>query len=130
MDLAQMTQRHPVSRTAKSSKSQTTQLKSQYGRSASIMEVCHGEIVHSLIRESGSAHVKAELEWQFVHAVTLEAASFPHRMEGRILPFDEAGKKSRAYRQPLGVIGVISMTAARSAGRRAAQLTCAFAAAC
>ena len=90
-------------------------------RSASIMEARHGEIVDWLIRESGSTRVKAELEWQFVHAVTLEAASFPHRMEGRILPLDEAGKESRAYRQPLGVIGVISMTAVRWAGRRAAQ---------
>jgi acyl-CoA reductase-like NAD-dependent aldehyde dehydrogenase len=77
-------------------------------RSASIMEARHGEIVDWLIRESGSTRVKAELEWQFVRAVTLEAASFPHRMEGRILPLDEAGKESRAYRQPLGVIGVIS----------------------
>src|ERR1700756_3142218 len=71
-------------------------------RSASIMEARHGEIV------AGSTRVKAELEWQFVHAVTLEAASLPHRMEGRILPLDEAGKESRAYRQPLGVIGGIS----------------------
>src|SRR5260370_2768450 len=77
-------------------------------RSASIMEARHGEIIDWLIREAGSTRVKAELEWQFVHAVTLEAASFPHRMEGRILPLDEAGKESRAYRQPLWVIGVIS----------------------
>src|SRR5260370_23910871 len=77
-------------------------------RSASIMEARHGEIVDWLIREAGSTRVKAELEWQFVRAVTLEAASFPHRMEGRILPLDEAGKESRAYRQPLGVIGGIS----------------------
>src|SRR5580693_3399075 len=74
-------------------------------RSASIMEARHGEIVDWLIRESGSTRVKAELEWQFVRAVTLEATSFPHRMEGRILPLDEARKESRAYRQPLGVIG-------------------------
>src|SRR5258708_18540783 len=77
-------------------------------RSESISEARHGEIIDWLIREAGSTRVKAELEWQFVHAVTLEAASFPHRMEGRILPLDEAGKESRAYRQPLGVIGVIS----------------------
>src|SRR5258708_11609762 len=75
--------------------------------SASIMEARHGEIVDWLIRESGSTRVKAELEWQFVRAVTLEAASLPHRMEGRILPLDEAGKESRAYRHPLGVIGGI-----------------------
>jgi Aldehyde dehydrogenase family len=78
-------------------------------RSAAIMEARQSEIVDWLVRESGSTRLKAELEWQFVHAVTLEAASFPHRMEGRILPLDEAGKESRAYRQPLGVIGVISL---------------------
>jgi aldehyde dehydrogenase (NAD+) len=69
-------------------------------RLAAIMEARRDEIVDWLIRESGSTRVKAQLEWQFVHAVTLEA--------GRILPLDEAGKESRAYRQPLGVIGIIS----------------------
>ncbi|HYZ23280.1 MAG TPA: aldehyde dehydrogenase family protein [Rhodopila sp.] len=77
-------------------------------RAAAIMEARHSEIVDWLVRESGSTRVKAELEWQFVRAVTLDAASFPHRMERKLLPLDEAGKKSRAYRQPLGVIGVIS----------------------
>lgn len=77
-------------------------------RSAAIMEARHEEIVDWLIRESGSTRVKAELEWQFLRAITLEAASFPHRVEGRILPLDEAGKESRSYRQPLGVIGIIS----------------------
>ena len=77
-------------------------------RSASIMEARHEEIVDWLIRESGSTRIKAEWEWHGVHAVTLEAASFPYRVEGRILPLDESGKESRAYRQPLGVIGVIS----------------------
>src|SRR5260370_39540634 len=77
-------------------------------RSASFIEARQGEITDWLIREAGSRRVKAELEWQFVHAVTLEAASFPHRIEGRILPLDEAGKESRAYRQPLGGIGVIN----------------------
>jgi len=77
-------------------------------RSLAIMEARHQEIVDWLIRESGSTRIKAELEWQFVHSITLEAASFPHRVEGRVLPLDEPGKESRAYRQPLGVIGVIS----------------------
>lgn len=71
-------------------------------------EARHEEIVDWLIRESGSTRSKAELEWQFIHAITLEASSFPHRVEGRILPLDEPGKESRAYCQPLGVIGVIS----------------------
>jgi aldehyde dehydrogenase (NAD+) len=66
------------------------------------------ELVDWLIRESGSTHVKAELEWQFVHSVTLAAGSLAHRVEGRILPLDESRKESRVYRVPLGVIGVIS----------------------
>jgi len=41
-------------------------------------------------------------------SVTLEAASFPHRVAGRVLPIDEPGTESRVYRQPIGVIGVIS----------------------
>src|SRR5260370_37222083 len=76
-------------------------------RSASIMEARHGEIVDWLIRESGSTRVKADLEWQFVHAVTLEAASLPHRMARRILPLGQAGKVSRAYRLPPGWIVMI-----------------------
>jgi aldehyde dehydrogenase (NAD+) len=77
-------------------------------RAAAIMQERRQEIVDWLIRESGSTRFKAELEWQIVRSIILEAASFPHRVEGRILPLDEAGKESRAYRQPLGVIGVIS----------------------
>ena len=43
-----------------------------------------------------------------VHSVILESASFPFRVQSQILPIDVTGKESRAYRQPLGVIGVIS----------------------
>jgi aldehyde dehydrogenase (NAD+) len=77
-------------------------------RAAAVIEKRREEIVNWLIREFGSTRVKAELEWKYVRFITLEAASFPHRVEGRMLPLDEPGKESRAYRQPLGVIGVIS----------------------
>jgi aldehyde dehydrogenase (NAD+) len=77
-------------------------------RVANLMESRHDEIIDWLISESGSTHVKAEVEWQMLHAITLEAASFPHRVTGRILPVDEPGKESCVYREPLGVIGVIS----------------------
>lgn len=40
--------------------------------------------------------------------ITLEAASFPYRVAGRILPSDIDGKENRVYRRPLGVIGIIS----------------------
>jgi aldehyde dehydrogenase (NAD+) len=77
-------------------------------RSLDIMKARHDEIIDWLVRESGSTLAKAELEWQFVYSVTAEAASFPHRLTGQVLPLDEPGKESFAYRQPLGVIGVIS----------------------
>ena len=77
-------------------------------RSSRVMEQRRDEIVDWLIKESGSTRMKAELEWQWVYSMTIEAASFPHRLEGKILPIDEYGKESRAYKQPLGVIGVIS----------------------
>ncbi len=77
-------------------------------RSLDIMKARHDEIIDWLVRESGSTLAKAELELQFVYAVTAEAASFPHRVAGQVLPLDEAGKESYAYRQPLRVIGVIS----------------------
>jgi aldehyde dehydrogenase (NAD+) len=77
-------------------------------RAAAIMEERHAEIVSWLVRESGSTRIKAEMEQQAVLAMTLEAASFPHRVAGRILPIDVPGKESRVYRQPLGVVGVIS----------------------
>jgi aldehyde dehydrogenase (NAD+) len=38
----------------------------------------------------------------------LEAASAPYRVQGRILPSDIPGKENRVYRQPVGVVGVIS----------------------
>ena len=70
-------------------------------RSAVIMEERHEEIVSWLVRESGSTRVKAEQEWWFVHGVTLEAASLPYRITGRINPIDEPGQESRVYRHPV-----------------------------
>lgn len=77
-------------------------------RTAWLLEARREEILDWLARESGSARVKAEIEWSMLHGVTLEAASFAHRVSGRILPIDEPGTESRVYRQPVGVIGVIS----------------------
>ena len=78
------------------------------GRCADLMEKRRGEIVDWVIREAGSTRIKADIEWQMLHAITLEAASFPHRVAGRVLPINEPGKESRVYRQPIGVIAVIS----------------------
>ena len=75
---------------------------------ADLMTKRRDEIVDWLTRESGSTRIKAKVEWDMLHAITVEAASFPHRAAGRLLPIDEPGKDSLAYRQALGVIGVIS----------------------
>lgn len=77
-------------------------------RAADIMEARREEIVTWLIKESGSTRLKANIEWDSAHAITLEAASAPYRVQGRILPSDIPGKENRVYRQPVGVVGVIS----------------------
>jgi len=77
-------------------------------RAAAIMEERREELVGWLIRESGSTRIKAEVEWQYAHAVTLEASTFPTRADGMILPVDIPGKESRVYRRPVGVVGMIS----------------------
>ncbi|SDY71950.1 aldehyde dehydrogenase family protein [Nitrosomonas sp. Nm58] len=75
---------------------------------AQIMEARREEIVSWLIHESGGTRIKANLEWNAVHGVLLEAATLPYLVEGRILPVDISGKESRVYRKPVGVVGVIS----------------------
>ncbi len=77
-------------------------------RAAAIMEARREEIVTWLIKESGSTRLKANVEWDSAHAIMLEAASAPYRVQGRILPSDIPGKENRVYRQPVGVVGVIS----------------------
>jgi acyl-CoA reductase-like NAD-dependent aldehyde dehydrogenase len=78
-------------------------------RAAAIMEARRGEIVEWLIRESGSTRIKSGFEWELTHAMTLEAASFPSRMEGETMTSTNIpGKESRVYRQPVGVVGMVS----------------------
>ncbi len=66
------------------------------------------EIIDWIVRESGSTRLKATIEWGAARAITLEAASLPSRVHGRIIASDVPGKESRVYRGPLGVVGVIS----------------------
>lgn len=66
-------------------------------RSAEIMRARHEEIVDWLIHESGSTRIKAEIEWQMLHAITLESSSFPHRASGHVLPSDDRGKRSEGF---------------------------------
>jgi aldehyde dehydrogenase (NAD+) len=77
-------------------------------QAASILEQRKEEVIHWLIREAGSTRGKAELEWGLVYAGMKEAATYPMHITGQILPGTIPGKENRVYRDPVGVIGVIS----------------------
>ncbi|MDB5038096.1 MAG: Aldehyde dehydrogenase [Bacteriovoracaceae bacterium] len=77
-------------------------------RAAQIVIDRKEEIIDWLIKESGSTRIKANWEWELVHFGMLEAASFPFHVKSQILPSSIPGKESRVYRQPVGVVGVIS----------------------
>jgi aldehyde dehydrogenase (NAD+) len=77
-------------------------------RAAEIFEHRHAEIVNWLIRESGSTRLKAEMEWGFTRDVTAEASRMPYQLRGSLSESDVPGKENRVYRQPLGVVLVIS----------------------
>ncbi len=79
-----------------------------FRRAANIMEERKEEILTWIIRESGSTRIKADVEWHLVHSVMEDTVSYPYRVEGKIMPCDGEGAESRVYRQPIGVIGVIS----------------------
>jgi aldehyde dehydrogenase (NAD+) len=75
---------------------------------AEVLRARQAEITDWLIHETGGTAAKAELEWSLVRSVMLEAASVPHHVTGKIMLSDVPGKESRVYRQPAGVVAVIS----------------------
>ncbi|WP_326565201.1 aldehyde dehydrogenase family protein [Amycolatopsis rhabdoformis] len=66
------------------------------------------EITELIIDELGGTRLKAAFEIGLVVDILKEAATFPLRMEGRILPSPIEDKENRLYREPVGVVGVIS----------------------
>jgi aldehyde dehydrogenase (NAD+) len=77
-------------------------------KAADVFRARRDEIIDWTIRETGATRTTAE----FTHQITLrdfqEAASYPYRVQGRILLSDTPGKENRVYRQPVGVVAVIS----------------------
>ncbi|SET75420.1 aldehyde dehydrogenase (NAD+) [Salinibacillus kushneri] len=65
-------------------------------------------ITNMIIDELGGTHLKAAFEIGLVKDMIKEAATFPLKKEGKILPSVEDGKENRLYRMPAGVVGVIS----------------------
>lgn len=77
-------------------------------RVLAILDARKDEIIGWLVKESGSTLLKATIEWGAMRGGTLEAITLPSRVEGKIMPIDQPGKQSFVFREPLGVIGVIS----------------------
>ncbi len=66
------------------------------------------EITDIIIDELGGTRLKAFFEISLVKNIIREAATYPLRMGGRIIPSAVDGKENRLYRVPVGVVGVIS----------------------
>lgn len=77
-------------------------------RAADIMDARREEMIAWSIREAGSPRKKATLEWQIARNLMDQAISAPYAAQGHILPSDIPGKESRVYRQPVGVVSVVS----------------------
>ncbi|UJF28492.1 aldehyde dehydrogenase family protein [Planococcus sp. 107-1] len=65
-------------------------------------------IIDWLVKEAGSTVIKATVEFGAALDVVKQSMAYPFQMEGKILPSQQPGKENRIYRNPIGVIGVIS----------------------
>lgn len=77
-------------------------------RLAQVIEQRAEEITTWLIKESGSTRIKAGFECHSSLNLVRECASMPFQVEGRILTSYKPGEQSFVFREPLGVVGVIS----------------------
>lgn len=77
-------------------------------RAADILERRRDEIMALLRIESGASAIKADIEVGSAIGITRESATFPTRAHGTIQASRFPGKENRVYREPRGVVGVIS----------------------
>ncbi|MCG7209568.1 MULTISPECIES: aldehyde dehydrogenase family protein [Streptomyces] len=73
-----------------------------------LVEEREGEITEAIIAELGGTHLKAGFELHLVKEFLRESVHLALRPEGKILPSPVDGKENRLYREPVGVVGVIS----------------------
>lgn len=109
-DLADLDEAYRVAQSAQADWAASLPMEraSVMNRAVDVMEQRKDEIIDWLIREAGSTRLKATMEWSTVNAVMREASRQAYGTEGLILPSDVPGKEGRVYRQPVGVVGVIS----------------------
>ncbi|MEJ2038684.1 MAG: aldehyde dehydrogenase family protein [Desulfosarcinaceae bacterium] len=77
-------------------------------RVASIIEARKEEIIGWMVKETGSTRIKAEIEWNAILGCADTWSHMPQHLTGQILTDDRPGKYSFVFREPIGVIGVIS----------------------
>ncbi|MGW3288026.1 aldehyde dehydrogenase family protein [Streptomyces sp. NPDC001002] len=73
-----------------------------------VIEDREQEITEVIIAELGGTYLKAGFELHLVKEFLRESVHLALRPEGRILPSPIDGKENRVYREPVGVVGVIS----------------------
>ena len=78
------------------------------GKVAALIADRKEEIIDWLIRETGSTRIKSEVEWDAIRQCAETWSQMPQHLSGKILTDDRPGKYSFVFREPLGVIGVIS----------------------
>ncbi|MGQ4330202.1 aldehyde dehydrogenase family protein [Streptomyces hayashii] len=73
-----------------------------------LVEEREAEIAALLVDEAGGTFGKAAFELHLAKEFLRESIHLSLRPEGRILPSPIDGKENRVYREPVGVVGVIS----------------------
>mgnify|MGYP002655979535 CR=1 FL=1 len=78
-------------------------------KAATYLEEHKEEILSILVREAGSSFIKANIEFEATLNILKESFNYPSQMEEKIeLPSQIEHKKNVVYRDPVGVVGVIS----------------------
>ncbi|WP_324784526.1 aldehyde dehydrogenase family protein [Streptomyces sp. H51] len=79
-----------------------------FEKALALIEERRQEITEMIIAELGGTHLKAGFELHLAKEFLRESVHLALRPEGKILPSPVDGKENRLYREPVGVVGVIS----------------------
>ncbi|MGW4194226.1 aldehyde dehydrogenase family protein [Streptomyces sp. NPDC005004] len=79
-----------------------------FERALALIEEREEEIAELIVAELGGTRVKAGFELHLAKEFLRESIHLALRPEGKILPSPTDGKENRVYREPVGVVGVIS----------------------
>ncbi|MER6629881.1 aldehyde dehydrogenase family protein [Streptomyces sp. NPDC000987] len=79
-----------------------------FEKALALIEERQQEITEMIIAELGGTHLKAGFELHLAKEFLRESIHLALRPEGKILPSPVDGKENRLYREPVGVVGVIS----------------------